>query len=196
VGRVSKAIASLGSGDHERLLKLASRSFRPFAERHGYALHLHTQPVDRTRPAPWSKIPIVRDLLDRYDTVLWLDSDTVVVDPREDLPATRFMGLVEHPGLMVNTGVWSLRSTDETRAFLDEVWAQEDLVEHRWWENAAVARLLDSDAGWRDRVDWLDQRWNVIPDAKVRHARIRHYPGYKLRTRAAFMTRDLLLRRR
>lgn len=193
---MSKAIASLGSGDHERLLKLAARSFRPFAERHGYALHLHTEPVDRTRPAPWSKIPIVRDLLDRYDTVLWLDSDTVVVDPREDLPPARFMALVEHPGLMVNTGVWSLRSTDDTRAFLDEVWAQEDLVEHRWWENAAVARLLDSDAGWRDRVDWLDPRWNVIPDAKVPHARIRHYPGYKVRTRAAFMTRDLLLRRR
>jgi hypothetical protein len=191
---LTKAIASLGSGEHERLLRLAARSFRPFAERHGYALHLHTDVVDTTRPAPWSKVPILQDLLGRYDTVLWLDSDTVIVDPREDVPATGFMALVEHPGLMANTGVWALRATADTHSFLDEVWAQEDLIDHQWWENAAVCRLLD--AGWRDRADWLDQRWNVIPDAKVPHARIRHYPGYKVRTRAALMTRDLLLRRR
>lgn len=190
-----KAIASLGCGPHERLLRLAARSFRPFADRHGYDLHLHTRPVDGTRPAPWSKIPILQDLLGRYESVLWLDSDLVIVDGREDLPATAFMALVDHAGHMPNTGVWHLRRSAATHEFLELVWAQEDLIDHRWWENQAVVRLLDQPR-WRERTDFLDPRWNVIPDVAVAHPRIRHYPGYKVRTRAALMARDLLLRRR
>jgi len=202
----AKAIASIGTGPHERLLRLAARSFRPFAERHGYDLHLHTTLVDTSRPAPWSKIPILRGLLDRYETVVWLDSDLVVVDPRNDLPTPTFMGLVEHTtkeGRMPNSGVWVLRSGDDARAFLDAVWAQEDLVDHRWWENAAICRLLGYSLDpvgprevtpWRERTMLLDPRWNAIPDSPVRGAWIRHYPGYAPRTRAAFMARDLLLR--
>jgi hypothetical protein len=203
-----KAIASLGCGPHERLLRLASRSFGPFARRHGYDLHLHTQPVDGSRPAPWSKVPILADLLDRYEQVLWLDSDLVIVDPREDVPAPEFMALVEHrtnEGRMPNSGVWALRAGDEARRFLDEIWAQEDLIEHRWWENAAIVRLLGytldpvgpgAPTPWLERTTFLDPRWNSIRDAPARHARIRHYPGYAVRTRAAFMLRDLALRRR
>jgi hypothetical protein len=211
VGVNRKAIASIGVGGHERLLRLAARSFGPFARRHGYDLHLHTTTVDPSRPVPWSKIPILADLLDRYDKVVWLDSDLVVVDPREDLPDPEFMTLVEHrtkEGRMPNSGVWALRSGDEARAFLDEVWAQTDLVDHKWWENAAICRLLGyalepvgprEPTAWRDRTEWLDPRWNSIHDAPAHGARIRHYPGYSTKVRGALMARDLLqtrLRRR
>ena len=209
---MSRAIASIGTGPHERLLKLAARSFRPYAERHGYELHLHTEVVDSSRPAPWSKVPILRGLLDRHDTVVWLDSDLVILDPREDIaaavPPDRFLALVEHrigAARFPNTGVMVLRP--DARPFLDEVWAQEDLVEHRWWENAAICRLLGYELEpephparetelARRHTHWLDPRWNSIPDAPAADPRIRHYPGYKTRTRAAFMLRDLVVRRR
>jgi hypothetical protein len=205
-----KAIASIGVGGHERLLRLASRSFGPFARRHGYDLHLHTATVDPSRPVPWSKIPILQDLLSRYEQVVWLDSDLVIVDPREDLPAPRFMTLVEHEtkeGRMPNSGVWVLRSGADARRFLDEVWAQTDLIAHKWWENAAICRLLGysldpvgpgARTEWLAQTEWLDPRWNSIPDAPVPRgsARIRHYPGYSTKVRGAFMARDLLLRRR
>jgi len=204
---MTKAIASIGTGPHRWLLRLAARSFGPFAERHGYDLHLHTTVVDPSRPAPWSKIPILRGLLDRYETVLWLDSDLVIVDPREDLPRPAFMALVEHAtaeGRMPNSGVWMLRAGDDVRAFLDEIWAQEDLVRHKWWENAAICRLLGyaldpvgprAETPWLRRTTFLDGRWNSIPDAPASRPRIRHYPGYSVKTRAALMSRDLLLRR-
>jgi hypothetical protein len=203
-----KAIASIGTGPHERLLRIAARSFRPFAARHGYDLHLHTEVVDHSRPAPWSKVPILRDLLHRYGQVLWLDSDLVIVDPREDVPAPPFMALVEHKtkeGRVPNSGVWSLRAGDEVQAFLEELWDQEDLVSHKWWENAAICRLLGYElepAGpreptrWRELTTFLDPRWNSIPDAPARRPRIRHYPGYSLEVRAALMLRDLVVRRR
>lgn len=205
---MSKAIASLGSGPHEPLLKLAARSFKPFAQRHGYELHLHTETVDDSRPAPWSKIRILQDLLERHDDVLWLDSDLMIVDGREDVPATDFMALVQHDigaETMPNSGVWLLHAGDETQQFLAEVWAQDDLIEHRWWENAAICRLLgytldpvtpDKKTKWLSRTDFLDPRWNSIPSDRAEHPRIKHYPGYKTRTRRAFMVRDNLLHRR
>jgi hypothetical protein len=94
-----------------------------------------------------------------------------------------------------------LRAGGDCRRFLSEVWAQEDLLHHRWWENAAICRLLgyelDPPRPVR-RTDWLagtkllSPRWNSIHDAPAAHARVRHYPGYSLKTRAAFMTRDLV----
>jgi hypothetical protein len=204
----AKAIASIGTGPHERLLRLAGRSFGPFARRHGYDLHLRATVPATGRPPAWAKIPLMRELLESYDTVLWLDSDLVIVDPREDLPAPPFMALVEHvtkEGRMPNSGVWALRGGDDARRFLDEIWAQEDLVQHRWWENAAICRLLGyrldpvtpaTSTAWLERTTLLDPRWNSIPDAPARRPRIRHYPGYSPKVRAAFMLRDLALRRR
>lgn len=209
-----RAIASLGVGPHKRLLALARRSFSPYADRHGFDLHLHTEPFAHSRPTPWSKIPILRGLLERYETVVWLDSDLVIMDPRPDLgsllPPGRFLGLVEHKtneGAMPNSGVLVLRAGDPAREFLDQVWAQEDLIEHQWWENAAICRLLGYELApsvrlgnptplLKDHTALLDGRFNSIPDAPARKPVIRHYPGYSPRVRGVLMARDLLLRRR
>jgi hypothetical protein len=206
---MSRAIASLGCGPQERLLRVAERTLAPYAARHGYSLHLHTEPVDRTRPIPWSKVPILRDLLARNEIVVWLDADLMVLDGRrdiaDDLPADRLMAMVEHhtkEGQMPNSGVWVLRGGDEAVALMDEIWAQDDLTDHRWWENAAICRLLGyaldpvgpaEPTALLARTAWLDGRWNAIPDAPAPRPRIRHYPGYATRTRLAFMARDLAL---
>jgi hypothetical protein len=209
---MKKIVASLGTGPQSRLLALASRSFRPYAARHGYELALCNETLDASRPAPWSKIALLRRLAATHDVILWLDADTVVVDRTLDiageLEEDRFLYLVEHhtkEGRMPNSGVMLLRGGEQTIAFLDDVYAQEDLVTHRWWENAAICRLLGyglDPIGPGSPTPLLTQhtklispRWNAIPDAPVGEPRIRHYPGYSLKVRAAFMTRDLLLRR-
>lgn len=206
-GAARKAIVSIGAGPQARLLRLATRSFAPYAARHGYDLHLHTEPVERTRPVPWSKVPLLRELNARYEHLLWLDADLTIVDGRRDiaadLPEGSLQGFVRHTtkeGTMPNSGVWIMRCGPELDAFLEAIWAQEDLVEHRWWENAAICRLLGYDldpvgpgtpTAWLDRTAWLDPRWNSITDAPAAHPYIRHYPGFSLKTRTAFMARDL-----
>jgi hypothetical protein len=209
---VKKAIVSLGSGQQSRLLALAARSFRPYAARHGYALELRTDVLDSSRPAPWSKVVLLRELATRYDALLWLDADLVIVDRSVDicseLEDERFLYLVEHAtreGRMPNSGVMLLRGGAQTLEFLDQVYAQEDLIEHRWWENAAICRLLGYELDpvgpgtptelLSEHTKLISPRWNSIPDAPAENPRIRHYPGYSLKVRAAFMLRDLLLRR-
>jgi hypothetical protein len=208
---MSKVIASLGAGPQSRLLTLASRSFKRYARRHGYELELCREVLDASRPAPWSKIVLLRRLAESHDVIVWLDADVVVVDTSCDieteLEADKALYLVEHhtrEGRMPNSGVMLMRGGAETIAFLDDVYAQEDLVEHRWWENAAICRLLGytldpvgpgAQTPLRARTKLISPRWNSIPDAPAREPRIRHYPGYSLKARGLLMARDELLRR-
>lgn len=209
---MSKVIVSLGTGPQSRLLRIAARSFRRYAARHGYELALHTEALDLDRPAPWSKVLLLRRLAAEHELLLWLDADLVIVDESLDIASEmeeeRFLYLVEHQtkeGSMPNSGVMLIRGGAESVAFLDDVYAQDDLVNHRWWENAAICRLL----GYRldpiglasptplltHHTKLISPRWNSIPDAPAPKPRIRHYPGYSLKVRAALMARDELLRR-
>jgi hypothetical protein len=207
---VRKAIVSLGNGPQARLLALAARSFRPYAAQHGYELALHTDVRDLSRPAPWSKIALLREMAATHDLLLWLDADLVIVDRSLDIATEleegRFLYLAEHEtgeGRMPNSGVMMLRGGHQTIAFLDDVYAQKDLIHHRWWENAAICRLLgyqlDPVGPGRPtplltkRTKLISTRWNSIPNAPSRDPRIRHYPGYSIKVRTAFMTRDLIL---
>jgi hypothetical protein len=206
-----RVIASLGAGPQRRLLALARQTIEPYARRHGYDLRLHSEVVDSSRPAPWSKIKILRDLVERYELVVWLDADLVIVDARVDLASEleegKLLYLVEHRGRdwqMPNTGVMMLRGGAEAAAFLDAVWELRQHVNHRWWENAAVCELLgyqlDPPLPARatptfERTKFISQSWNsivppgwaAIATAALQPARIRHFPGYSLRTRTAMM---------
>jgi hypothetical protein len=203
-----KALCSIGTGPQARLLRLARRSFEPYARRHGYDLQLHTEPYERTRPAPWSKVALLRDLLPRYDLLLWLDADVVIVDPVVDIASRRdpdrFLALVEHRyegQRFPNTGVLMLGAGADAARFLDEVWGADAYCEHRWWENAAVLDLLGYDverpnpvrpSAWRDRTQFLPNEWNSTVHDPAPHPRFRHYPGYTVPRRWALMARDLV----
>jgi hypothetical protein len=209
---MSKVIVSLGTGPQARLLGLASRSFRRYANAHGYELSLHTEAIDSARPPPWSKVLLLRRLAAKHELLLWLDADLVIVDSSVDIASElerqRFLYLVEHhtkEGRMPNSGVMLLRGGSQTSAFLEDVYAQDDLVNHRWWENAAISRLLGYELDpvgpckpttlLTEHTKFISPRWNSIPGAPEPRPYIRHYPGYSLKVRAAFMARDELLRR-
>ena len=207
----SRVLCSLAVGPQERLLSLAQGSFRRYAERHGYELDLRRELLTEERPPPWSKVLLLRELLRTHELVLWIDADAVVVDGSrdiaDDLRRRDFMGLVEHSYgdvAMPNTGVVLLRHGEMADRFLQAVWDQTDLVDHMWWENAAVMRLLGYDldpprrsgeSEFRDATTFLPKAWNSIRLDKAPQARIRHYPGYSLKTRYVFMLRDVLLSR-
>jgi hypothetical protein len=163
--------------------------------------------LNRERPPSWSRIRAFQQLQAEYDVLVWLDADLMIVDGRVDIASElepeRFLYLVEHhtaEGRVPNAGVMMVRTGDDCAAFLDEVWSQEDLVDHPWWESAAIARLLGyelnparpvRETAWRAKTKLLSGRWNSIHDSPADSPRIRHYPGYKVRTRAAFMAKDL-----
>jgi hypothetical protein len=198
-----RVIVSMGVGPQERLLQIARRTIEPYARRHGYDLDLHTQLDEAPRPASWMKVPILRRLVERYELVVWLDADVVIVDGRVDIASElddeHFLFLAEHSkedSQMPNAGVIMLRSGEQAAGFLDTLWAMDRYVDHQWWENAAICELLGYELDpprpahqtpLLEQTKLISPRWNTIVGDGVRGARIRHFAGYKTRTRAALM---------
>src|SRR5262249_6806351 len=147
---MQKALVSFGTDDAAKTLAVAMPTFVDYARRHGYDL-MTDVPMAFDRPHSWLKVPLLQQILERYDFVLWLDADAIIVDAEVDIetvvPRDAFQAFVvmdNGAGAGPCLGVWALRSGDRSRRFLREVWAQEHLVNHKWWEQAAVMQLM----GW------------------------------------------------
>jgi len=195
------ALCSLATGPFIEFLETAAPTFERYAQVQGYDLVLSAEPLDPGRPASWSKLALVSSLLDTYEVVIWLDADTVVVRYDSAFPepeGLQVMSMVPHPQerneamTVPNAGVFCLRNSDDTRRFLAE-WtsAPTELYQHNWWENAALLKMFGysleppypivGESAWRDRVRWLDLRWNSVPGycsapdpVVVHHARADH----------------------
>ena len=209
---VRKALATFGTGAAAELLALAFPTFADYAARHGYEI-IVGDGDSVGRPPSWGKIPLLQRLLDSYDFVLWLDADALILDPTTDVetvvPASAFQAfavvrLVPGWGITPCCGVWALRASERSQRFLAAVWAQEDLVNHDWWEQTAVMRLtgwtIDFPLGkaqpseWDDGTFFLHEEWDMVPKFPIGYApgRIRHYAGWESYRRRAFdMRTDL-----
>jgi hypothetical protein len=121
-------------------------------------------------------------------------------DLASELRFGRQLYLVEHSHpptgeVTANAGVLMLRAGRWAERFLAAVWAQADLIEHRWWDNAAVMRLLgyridpqpacrERRTRWRVGVRFLDVAWNSVPHWHPSPVpRIVHFAGLPLEER-------------
>jgi hypothetical protein len=201
-----RVLCTLGIGPHAELYRITRPTFERYAVMHHFDLVARTEPVELLgRPAAWGKLVLVRDLLERYDTVVWIDADAVIVDPRHDittgLSPWRPVHLVWHQiGDMVvpNTGVLVVRRGRAAIRLLEAVWAHHEYIEHRWWENAALIAELggDGDLGLTQpearraqrRVGELDHRWNSIPPSPASEPVIVHFAGVDHAARVSQMS--------
>lgn len=198
------AIVTLAMGQHEAYLPLITPSLREYGRRYGYDLVIHTESADESRPPAWSKVKFLLDALVTHREVIWIDSDAIVLDMSRDLRKdvarkTDFAWVVHHydDADYPNSGVMFLRSTPATIALLNAVYAQEDLIEHPWWEQAALIRLLGYSSSIVDeglaqpamdvRVQHLDASWNSIRQDRGTPMRVRHFAGDSPELRAIGM---------
>ncbi len=190
-----RALCTLAVDRHQELLDITRPTFERYAIRHGYDLVVRTDvSALRGRPASWGKVPLVLELLDRYDVVVWVDVDAVIVDQATDIaagPSTRPVQLVFHEidGVVVpNAGVLVLRRGPAAIRLLEQIWHRTEFIDHRWWETAALIEVLggDGDVGLttrrsirqaRRRVGLLHPRWNSIPPCSDPDPAIVHLAG-------------------
>ena len=145
---VKSCIVTYAAGAHEELLDVALPSYKDFAVRHHYDLHVGEKHTDL--PPAWNKIPLLLYALQRYEEVVWFDCDMVVVDPSEDFPLisntpgrTCYHALVRHfdgNSEVPNSGVWRL--TRECVPLLEKMMELEVFTNHGWWEQAALMTMM------------------------------------------------------
>ncbi len=191
-----KVLCSLGVGAHRQFLDLSRPSFEDYAERHGYELVTVRRALTAERPISWSKVLLIQDLLADYDFVLWVDADATFVDTSADVAdvakADRFLWMVEHAyrgGRQPCAAVMAVHRGEESTFFLESVWGRGDLVDHPWWEQAAMLSLMGYDVTerdrarflgptrWTDRIGFLSTRWNSMPSDPHADPYIVHLAG-------------------
>ena len=195
---MKKVIVTLASGTHSSYLDMSRSRLIEYGEKHNYDVQVIDEVLTIDRPPAWSKILIIQKLLKAYEIVLWIDSDAVIIDSSTDilneidLDKTE-LALVEHSysgQTHPNCGVMLFRRTESVLKFLDVVWEQVDLINHTWWEQAAILRCLGIDSEILPigpgnipsrpliEVKFLDKKWNAIRQDHPRdNVKIRHFAG-------------------
>ena len=190
-------ILTMGFGPHEELLDLVAPSLESYAARHGYQLTVLRNVLDTERPPAWSKLLAIREALAEHDEVFWIDSDAIIVDPtvdvRSEIRADTELAWVVHDfldGAVPNSGVMLIRRSARILQLIDAAYDQLDLIDHVWWENAALMRVLGylhpSVPTHQDftpmevNVELLDSRWNVLRQLGDTLPTIRHFAGDRM----------------
>jgi hypothetical protein len=191
-----KALATIGTGAMRPVLDESLHTFRRFGERHGYDVIVGGEEAIEDRAPAWSKVVLLRRLLESYDYVLWIDADAIIlddsVDPASLLEEGHYQALVKYrwnEEECACTGVWLLRNVEKAVSFLDAVWNSGDgYLRIHPWEQAAAMRLLgysvDPDrfvaaTEWTNGTLWLADEWDTIPAFTLKRrlvqCKIRHY---------------------
>ncbi|TGA98716.1 DUF273 domain-containing protein [Sporolactobacillus shoreae] len=141
-------ICSLAIGEHQNLLNLMKPTVDLYANTHGFDTVFVTYPLTN-RPVAWDKVVLIRKLLDDYSLVIWMDADTMIVNPRQnikdDLDSNYDMHLCTHKGVepcCPNTGVWVVKKTARSIQILEDIWNQTDYIPNHPWEQGALFKLL------------------------------------------------------
>lgn len=209
-------ICSAAVGAHVHLLSIAVPTLLEYGERHGWDVVLSTEEsLAAGRPASWGKVPLIRELLEDYDLVWWIDADALIVDSsldlRGELEPDKDLYLVEHLfphplGFAASAGVMLWRSTAWSRELLDDLWRDETYAAVYPWENAALLERLGYSVrpfyharptARVARVKLLSNEWNCVALHPAASPRINHHGGHlTLEQRRRLMLSDLARRRR
>ena len=131
-GRKPKVgIVSLCDHNVDAICAASVANKQAYADRHGYDVIVDSEIIDESRPTSWSKLLAMRKYLPYYDYLFYVDVDTIIanVDVKlEDIVDYGYDQILAADRNGLNCGVWLIRNTPWSLWFLDEMWAQEQLV--------------------------------------------------------------------
>ncbi|RKN85324.1 hypothetical protein [Paenibacillus ginsengarvi] len=188
-------LCSLATGsEHMEMLDLMAPTAAYYAGLHRMDCLMLPLPDIRLapgRPPAWDKIILIHHMLKQYETVIWIDADAIICDPKKDIRSVLDrnipMHMVAHrigSRLIPNTGVWICRSLPKTFEMLHRIWNDARYVEHRWWEQAALMDLIGFDPDsitfravtpYTQHVQFIDREWNSRQGDSAPHPIIYHY---------------------
>jgi hypothetical protein len=171
------------SGAMRLMLELAAGRHGDYCARHCITYWPLVADVQFSRPPHRNKIALIQQALALgFETIAWLDADTLIVRDDEDLRGALGdgppLGLAQHPlpGLNGepthwNSSVMILRNTPQTREFFDTVWTAGAVMNHQFNEQACILDLLKK---FPHVLQRLDDRWNStagvnkVPDPVIK----------------------------
>jgi len=149
---------------------------RAYAEKHGMGFYHDDMPSGNKRPSSWKKLTFIAHGLTQADTVIWVDADVYVLNFIDDImagvPDDAWQAMVRHhtnEGDVPNAGVWVVRRP--MLMYLMAAAMSDHLVNHPWWEQAAIHAMMGFEFGpdgnrhvhdtlLYQKTHWLDESFN------------------------------------
>lgn len=80
-----KVLVTLAAGRYLQLLEMSRITFRDYAKKWDYDYVEVTESLDESRPYAWTKLLAIRELLDQYEFVFYVDSDALILRDDTDI---------------------------------------------------------------------------------------------------------------
>lgn len=166
------AIVSMYGGDWPAsVMKRVVQNKENYAKYHGYTMIDGNKYVDKTRGVSWFKLLAVDEALNRFDYVMYIDADAIIMDPKRPLDEFLIAGkdgdmIMTEDWSGLNGGVWIAKSSPWTHWYMKELWNQTHLIpryspdgktKHIFeWEQRAFHYSIQSDM-------WIERGQPVYP---------------------------------
>ena len=208
-----KVLVTLAAGKYLQLLEMSRTTFMDYAQKWDYDYVEVTESWDTSRPAAWTKLLVIQDLLTKYDFVFFVDSDALILRDDIDIEVIASADFTWPVGpvngkICPNSGVMAIRSTEISKKLFDLAYSQIDLIYNAWWEQAALMRVLQYEDPRDDQKHWsefhleklqigvkeLDSSWNSTIQEFASNPIIRHFAGDPFPLKILFMAEYVLTR--
>lgn len=174
INKCKIALLTVVIGDeYSKVVEFGTWSKKIYCEKHGYDLIIATENINEVnapksqfyRHPAWTKISLAAKHLSNYDYVFFCDADTIIMNPNitvESIIESTSSDIdllicsrdfTKNPFYKLNSGVWILKNSDKSHAFLQHVWEvgeNEKFALRSNWEQDAIITVL--------AIDWNSRR--------------------------------------
>lgn len=153
-GNICVVMAYTGNPTFIEMGDFSSKVNGDYCRRHGYRFRVYRNYFDPTRHPSWSKIFFVRNTLNDYEWVFWIDADAIITNP--DIKLEKFLD--DHYMLImakqdwnkglwntINFGVFLARKDPLLTKFFDLVWGDIKRKGRVGWEQDGVRLYMNKE---------------------------------------------------
>jgi len=181
----AKLVSAYSGDKYKNISSYTFPLMKSYSEYHGIDYEFfHINTTEICRPAPWFKVKLLQDTLrlEKYDVIIWIDADVVIVKKEnnilDEITNYHIQYVSRHNidgNIHPNSGVWMI--TPEMYKYLKDIWSKTSLINHFWWEQAAliecmgmkmdvnnIVSLEDSNNELYKKTKFLSNVWNYCPN--------------------------------
>lgn len=154
--------------------------------------------MDKKRAPNWAKLPLILKHMSNYDWLVWIDADTIIMNPTirlekflKEAKVTKkhHLLLTRDPRGSINTGMFFVRNSPWSRSFLKKVYQQHIPPNAPWTDQLAFIKLFRKNAlQVRNKTQFEHKTWkfNAYPQEK-NHMQKRNIPTVALYHKGDFL---------
>ncbi|WP_052342844.1 putative nucleotide-diphospho-sugar transferase [Bacillus sp. EB01] len=205
-------ICCLATGtDHVASMEIMKPTVEYYGQLHNIDTLFFKELLLPKQKAKKHKVFLLYNLLKYYEIVMWMDADTIIVDPSEDirkeLSSNHVVYMTSYFGrdpLFPNSGVIVVKRDPAALEILEHIWKFKKKRRKGWWDQQAFLNLLgyknrnvkilgyEGPTKYTSKIGFLHLKWNSRPNRKdvAPKPNIMHHCGLRWETRLKRMKKS------